>query len=143
MSNYIYILAGFIIGIIFAIIISFVKKTTADKNILKSTELAKKIIDDAQSEVVNLKKAATLEAKEEWYKIQKGYEDEINNRKKEIHILEKEYNERVSKLDNRLENLDRKESNLQEFEKKIKIQEVEIKQKKIELDELIDQQNQK
>ena len=80
-QQYIYIIAGFILGGIFALIISYVKKTTADKNILKSTELAKKIIDDAKGEVINLKKAATLEAKEEWYKIQKGYEDEINGRK--------------------------------------------------------------
>jgi len=142
-QQYIYIIAGFILGGIFALIISYVKKTTADKNILKSTELAKKIIDDAKGEVINLKKAATLEAKEEWYKIQKGYEDEINGRKREIHTLEKEYNERVSKLDARLENLDRKENNLQDFEKRVKLQEVEIKQKKIELEELIEQQNQK
>jgi ribonuclease Y len=141
--NYIQILAGFAAGCLIAFIIIIIKKSISDKNILKSTELAKKIIDDANAEVVNIKKEATLEAKEKWFKIQKGYEDEISNRKKEIHILEKEYNERVSKLDKRLENLDRKESTLQDFEKKIKIQEVEIKQKKIELDELIEQQNQK
>lgn len=143
---YLYILAGligFAVGCVVVIIIGFVKKSISDKNILKSTELAKKIIDDANAEVINIKKAATLEAKEKWFKIQKDYEDEISNRKKEIHILEKEYNGRVLKLDQRLENLDRKESNLQEFEKKIKIQEIEIKQKKIELDELVEQQNQK
>ena len=140
---YIYILAGFAAGCLAAAIISIIKKSISGKNILKSTELAKKIIDDARSEVVSIKKAAVLEAKEEWFKIQKGYEDEISSRKKEIHILEKEYNERVAKLDLRLENLDKKEISLQESEKKIKIQEIEFKQKKIELDELIEQQNQK
>ncbi|MCF7794268.1 MAG: ribonuclease Y [Candidatus Cloacimonetes bacterium] len=143
MHTYIYAGAAFVTGILLMLIISFIKKSVSDKNILKSTELAKKIIDDAKVEVENQKKAATLQAKEEWFKIQKGYEDEINNRKKEIYSLEKEYNERVAKLDKRLENLDRKENNLQDFEKKIKIQEVEIKQKKIELDELIEKQNQK
>lgn len=143
MNQYIFILAGFAIGVIFALIIGYVKKTAADKNILKANELAKKIIDDAKSEIVNVKKSAILEAKEEWFKVQKGYEDEINSRKKEIHVLEKEYNERVSKLDARLENLDRKENNLQEFEKRIKTQENELRQKKQELDDLIEQQNQK
>ncbi len=143
MNQYMWAGIAFVAGIILMLIFNFIKKSVSDKNILKSTDLAKKIIEDARSEVGNLKKEATLAAKEEWFKIQKGYEDEIKNRKKEIYSLEREYNERVAKLDKRLENLDRKENNLQDFEKRIKIQEVEIKQKKIELDELIEQQNQK
>lgn len=143
MHTYIYLAVAFSAGVVFMLIINYVKKSVSDKNILKSTELAKKIIEDAKQEIENQKKAATLEAKEEWFKIQKGYEDEINSRKKEIYALEKEYNERVAKLDKRLENLDRKENTLHEFKKKLKIQEIEIKQKKIELDELIEQQNQK
>jgi ribonuclease Y len=143
MNTLFYSLAAFIIGFGLMLIVNLIRKSVADKNFLKSSELAKKVISDAKIEAENLKKAALLEGKEEWFKIQKGYEDEINNRKKEIHILEKEYNERVAKLDKRLENLDRKETNLQDFEKRIKIQEIEIKQKKIELDELIELQNQK
>jgi metal dependent phosphohydrolase len=143
MNTFFYSLAAFIIGFGLMLIINLIRKSVADKNFLKSSELAKKVISDSKIEAENLKKAALLEGKEEWFKIQKGYEDEINNRKKEIHILEKEYNERVAKLDKRLENLDRKETNLQDFEKRIKIQEIEIKQKKIELDELIELQNQK
>ncbi|MCK4312190.1 MAG: ribonuclease Y [Candidatus Cloacimonetes bacterium] len=141
--QYIYILAGFAIGIIFALVISYVRKAAADKNILKSNELAKKIIEDSQHEAESLKKTVVLEAKEEWYKTQKVYEEEINKRKKEIYTLEKEYNERVSSLDKRLENLDKKESDFQEFEKKVKTQEVEIQNKKIELDKLIELQNSK
>ena len=139
--QYIFILAGFAIGIVFTLIISYVKKSTADKNILKSNELAKKIIDDASHESENLKKTAVLEAKEAWYKTQKTYEDEIAQRKKEIYVLEKEYNERVSSLDKRLETLDKKDTNLQEFEKKIKTEEIEIQNKKVELDKLVEQQN--
>ena len=141
--QYIYILAGFAIGIIFALVISYVRKAAADKNILKSNELAKKIIEDSKHEAESLKKTVVLEAKEEWYKTQKVYEEEINKRKKEIYTLEKEYNERVSSLDKRLENLDKKESDFQEFEKKVKTQEVEIQNKKIELDKLIELQNSK
>jgi ribonuclease Y len=139
--QYIFILVGFAIGIIFTLIINYVKKSTADKNIFKSNELAKKIIDDASNESENLKKATVLEAKEAWYKTQKTYEDEIAQRKKEIYVLEKEYNERVSNLDKRLETLDKKDTNLQEYEKKIKTEEIEIQNKKVELDKLIEQQN--
>ena len=109
----IYIGSAFLVGIFVSLIINFVKKSTADKKILSSNEFAKKIIDDAKQETENLKKAAILEAKEEWYKVQKEYEEEINTRKREIYTLEKEYNERVTKLDNRVENLDKKEEKLQ------------------------------
>jgi len=139
----IYIGSAFLIGIFISLIINFVKKSSADKKILSSNELAKKIIDDAKQETENLKKAAILEAKEEWYKVQKEYEEEINTRKREIYTLEKEYNERVTKLDNRLENLDKKENKLQEFENEIKTKETEIASKKEELDQLIEQQNTK
>ncbi|MCK5051314.1 MAG: DUF3552 domain-containing protein, partial [Candidatus Cloacimonetes bacterium] len=139
----IYIGIAFLIGFFISLIINFVRKSSADKRILSSNEFAKKIIDDAKHETENLKKTAILEAKEEWYKVQKEYEDEISTRKREIYTLEKEYNERVTKLDNRLENLDKKEEKLQEFEKENKVKEIEIASKKEELDELIEQQNTK
>ncbi|MCD4795668.1 MAG: ribonuclease Y [Candidatus Cloacimonetes bacterium] len=141
--TYIYITVAFVLGMIFILIINYVKKSAGDKSILKSNELAKKILTDSELVAENLKKTAVLEAKEEWYKTQKTYEDEINNRKKEIYVLEKEYNERVSSLEKRLENLDRKENSLQEYEKKNKVKEAELKEKKIELDKLIEQQNSK
>lgn len=142
----IYILIGagaFCLGILLTFLIGFIKKTSDNKNILKATELARKIIDDSQQEVERLKKTAILEAREEWYKTQKKYEEEINLRKKELHSLEKEYNERVSSLDKRLEVLDRKDGNLQEFEKKLKQQEVDLKKRNDELTSLIEQQNAK
>ena len=100
---------GFVIGALIILMINYVKRAAANKNILDSTELAKKIVEDAKVEAVQLKKSATLEGKEEWYRVQKKYEEEINTRKKELYSLEKEYNERVSKLDRRLETLEKKD----------------------------------
>ncbi len=134
-------LIGFFIGAFIILIINYVKRTAANKNILNSNELAKKIIDDAKIEANQLKKSATLEGKEEWYKVQKKYEEEINLRKKEIHVLEREYNERVSKLDKRLETLEKKDENLQSFEKKLKSKQDSLEQKNIQVDQLIEQQN--
>jgi ribonucrease Y len=133
----------FLAGIILALIINFVKKAADNKNILKSSELAKKIIDDAHQEAESLKKTVVLEAKEDWYKTQKEYENEINSRKRELHTLEKEYNDRVNNLDRRLETLERKDNHLQDYEKNLKNKENEINQKKEELDKLIEKQNNK
>jgi len=136
-------IAGFVVGIIITLIINFIKKATDNKNILKSSELAKKIISDAKQESDSLKKTVVLEAKEDWYKTQKRYEEEINLRKKELHTLEREYNERVSNLDKRLDTLERKDNNLQDYEKKLKNKEEDLNQNKEELKQLIEKQNNK
>ncbi len=134
---------GFVAGIIIAYLFTLIRKAAGNKKILHANELAKKIIDDSKKEADNLKKSIVLEAKEEWYKTQLKYEEEIAVRKRELHSLEKEYNERVHSLDKRLENLDRKENFLQDFEKRLKAQDQEIQKKRSELDKLIDHQNKK
>ncbi len=143
---YIYIIVGVVclaLGIIVSLFANYIKRTKDNKNILKSNELAKKILEDSKIEAETLKKSAVLEAKEGWYKTQKTYEDEINRRKKELYILEKEFNERVSSLDKRLMTLEKKDEYLQEFEKKIKNKESEIQKKNDELNKLIEEQNTK
>ena len=143
MTNVIYTLIGLAIGLIISVIYNFVKNSVGNKTILKSTELANKIIEDAKQKVETLKKTTILEAKEEWYQTKKKLENEINTRKNELHSLEKKYNDRVLNLDRRLENLDKKDSHLQEFEKRLNSKEVNLKSKEQELDSLIEQQNTK
>ncbi len=143
MSTYMIGGAFFALGIIVSLFINFIKRTTDNRNILRSNELAKKIIDDARQESENLKKSAALEAKEEWYKTQKKYEEEINSRKKELYSLEKEYNDRSLNLDKRLETLERRDNNLHKFEKDLRLEEEKITRKKDEFDSLIEQQNRK
>ena len=130
-----YVIIGavcFFLGIIISLIVNFIKKASDNKNILKSSEIAKKIITDANQEANSLKKTVVLEAKEEWYKTQKEYENEINARKRELHTLEKEYNERVNNLDKRLETLERKDNHLQDLELNLKSKEAEMTEKKEE-----------
>jgi len=143
MNAMIYIPIGFTIGLIVSFLILMAKKTAGNKTILSAQELGKKMIEDTKVEAESLKKAAVLEAKEEWFKVQKGYEAEISERKKEIYKLERDYNERVTNLDKRLSTLDRKESNLEDFEKRLKTQERDISDKAEELDTVLDSQNKK
>jgi len=141
--NYILGIVAFVLGIVISLIINFIKKASDNKNILKSSEIATKIISDAKQESESLKKTVVLEAKEEWYRTQKQYENEINQRKKELHTLEREYNERVSKLDKRLETLERRDNHLQDYEKQLKQKEEKLVEKKDELKQIIEQQNNK
>ena len=143
MTNTLYILIGLVVGLITSVIYNIVKNSVGNKTILKSIELANKIIEDANQEVETLKKTTILEAKEEWYQTKKKLEEEINTRKNELHSLERKYNDRVLNLDRRLETLDKKDSHLQEFEKRLNSKEINLKSKEQELDNLIEQQNTK
>ncbi len=86
-EGYVY---GLVIGVLVMILISFFKKTLSSKNILNANELAKKIKHDAETEAQTLVKEAVLEAKEKWYKQQKKYEQEIEDRKKRTFLPLKE-----------------------------------------------------
>jgi len=141
--NIVSLAIGLFVGIGIFLIFYFIKKSSDNKKILNSSELAKKIIADAKQEAETLKKTTILEAKEKWFGIQKKYEEEINNRKKEIHSLEREYNERVSRLDKRLAVLEKKENYSHDIENKLKSKENQLQLKEKELDELIEQQNSK
>ena len=134
---------GLVVGLVIMIAINFIQRNIANKSILSSNELARKIIKDAEEESEKLIKIAVLEAKDKWYQQQKKYEGEIDSRKKELHVLEKKYNDRVLSLDKRLETLDRKDENLQDFDRKLKKTESEISKKKEELQSLIAQQTEK
>ncbi len=147
MGNIINITIGLGIGIFFTaivvIIINQIKKTADNKNIIKSNDLAKKILSDAKDEAKQLRKEIILEAKEKWHQEQKGYEKEINFRKKEIYELEKEYNRRVSKLDQRIDNLDKREGSLQTFEATLNQKKNELNSAKEKLEGLIEKENTK
>ncbi|MDN5354472.1 MAG: ribonucrease [Candidatus Cloacimonadota bacterium] len=144
MTTYILVaVGGFLLGVLLIIIINAIKKSANDEKILKANEIAKKIVEDAKQESETLKKEAVLEAKDKWFKTQKNYEDEIERRKKELHKLENEHNNRILKLDKRLEVLDKKEANLQNYEKKVKDKENELDKKHRELDNLVEEQNRK
>ncbi|MBC8384494.1 MAG: ribonuclease Y [Candidatus Cloacimonetes bacterium] len=136
-------IVALVLGFAIAVVFFAVKKSTDNKNIIKSNELAKKILSDAAQESETLKKTAVLEAKENWFKTQKKYEDEINGRKKELHSLEREYNDRVSRLDKRLAALEKKDTYLQQYENKVRNKENDLLKKENDLDNIIEDQNSK
>lgn len=137
------IIIGVAIGFAIALIIYLVKRNTTFKLISRSTKIAEELERNAKIEAENAKKAALLEAREEWFKQKRILDDEIKERQKELRIQEKKYNERLSSLDKRLDSLDKKENNLTEQEKKLKAKEEEILNKKNEFEAIIAQQKNK
>jgi len=130
-------------GIIIAMIIYVIKRNSSFKIISQSKAIAEDIKKEARREAETARKAAILEAKDEWFKQKNLYEKEIKGRQNELRIQEKKYSERLSSLDKRLETLDKKESSLTDQENRLKRKEEEVNQKNLEYNNLINEQRNK
>jgi ribonuclease Y len=134
---------GVVVGFVVALVIYLIRRNSTFKLISQASQIAEDIKKDAKQEAETAKKAAILEAREEWFKQKRIMDEEIKERQKELRIQEKKYNERLGSLDKRLDSLDKKESNLTEQEKKLKTKEDELSQKKVELESTISEQKNK
>jgi len=137
------LIIGVVGGFAIALIIYFIKRNTAFKLISQSTKIAEELEKNAKIEAENAKKAALLEAREEWIKQKRLLDEEIKEHQKELRLEEKKYNERLSSLDKRLDSLDKKETALAEQEKKLRSKEEELLNKKNEFDAIIAEQKNK
>ena len=141
--NLISISAGFILGLVIALVIYFVKRNSSFKLISQAKSIADDITKEARREAENSKKATILEAKDEWFRQKTIYEKEIKERQNELRVQEKKYNDRLSSLDKRLETLDKKEQTLTEQEKQLKTRDEALNQKIVEYNNVIGEQKAK
>ncbi len=134
---------GIVIGLVIALVIYLIRRNSSFKLISQATTIAEELKNEAKTVAENAKKAAILEAREEWFKQKRILDEEVKERQKELRAQEKKYNERLSSLDKRLDSLDKKESNLTEQERKLKQKEDEINLKKNEFEDIISMQKNK
>ncbi len=134
---------GFVAGLFIALIIYLIRRNSTFRLISQAKQIAEEIKTSARSEIDTAKKAAVLEAKDDWFKQKRVMENEIKERQRELRIQEKKYNERLGSLDKRLDSLDKKESNLTDQDKRLKHREEELAHKNQELDRLVAQQRSK
>ena len=104
---------------------------------------AKKMTQDAERESENIKKAAVLEAKDEWYKERMKFEKETRDKKNEVDEAEKLLLDRERKLDKKVDILNTKERNIIIKEREIAAKEKALRVKTDQLSLLIVEQNEK
>ena len=143
MEKIIYIIIGIVLSFFIMTIILFVMKKKAYKILSDARREGSRIIEEMKQKAQLEKKAALIEVKDEWYKTRRNHEEEINQRKREIRVLEKKFNERLSVLDKRFEGLDKKENRITDLENRNKQRETDLERKKQELDEMLLKQQQK
>lgn len=131
---------GTILGFAVAIVIYLIRRNSSFRMISQAQKIADDIKLSAKTDAETAKKAALLEARDEWFKQKRVMEEEIKERQRELRVQEKKYNERLGSLDKRLDSLDKKESNLSEQERKLKQAEEDVNRKGTEIEKLINEQ---
>ncbi len=134
---------GLVLGFLIALVIYLIKRNSAFRLISGAKKIAEEIRESAKTDIETSRKAAILEAKDEWFKQKKVLEDEIKDRQKELRFQEKKYNDRISSLDKRLEAMDKKEANMVEQEKRLKHKDEDINRKTQDAERIINEQRAK
>ena len=109
--------------------------------IVNAEKFAEKIIADAQKEAETQKKAAMLEAKDEWYKAKVRFEKETQARQLELQRMEKKTVEREVNLDRKVDILNKKERETKDKEHTLQQREKALRAKDEQLSRLIREQN--
>ncbi len=141
MDKWILAAAGLGLGFLLALVIYLIKRNSSFRLISQAKEVAQELREAAKTEIETAKKAALLEARDEWFGQKKVMEDEIKERQKELRFQEKKYNERIGSLDKRLDAMDKKEAKITDLERKLKHKEDEIGKKHQEVEKLIGRQH--
>ncbi|MCD4828630.1 MAG: ribonuclease Y [Candidatus Cloacimonetes bacterium] len=139
----VYFAVGAAVGFGLIMFIYIIRRNKVKQDLVENRRLADSIVDEARKETDTLKKTTILEAKDEWYKVQKKEEELLLERQKELRGLDKRYNDRLSNLDRRLDAMDKKEQNLSDWEQRNKQREDDIAAERKKVADLIEQQQAK
>ena len=106
-------------------------------------KLAEKIVAEAQRESATYKKAAQVQAKEEWYRLKANFEKETQAKKAELKDTEGRLAEREKQIDHKVDIVNRKEREVENREREATAKERVLRAKDERLTTLIDEQNTK
>lgn len=121
----------------------FARRLVGRSKIMSAEELAEKIVREAQREAETQKKAAVLEAKDEWYKAKAKFEEETAQTRAEIEKERRLAEKREENLGRKVEFIDKKEKELEQKEGELGSKEKATQERSEKLSRLIDEQNER
>jgi ribonuclease Y len=134
---------AFLIGVVVFVAGWFARRLVDRSKIVSAEELAEKIVREAQREAETQKKAAVLEAKDEWYKAKSKFEEDTQGTKSELEKLQRQVEKREENANRRVEFLDKKEQELTQKDTDLSAKETQATERSEKLSRLIDEQNER
>jgi ribonuclease Y len=135
--------AGFVAAVIAFSMGWMLQKQAAEKQVTGARHRAEGILQESRREAEIVRKAASLEAKDELYKSKAEFEKETQNTRREIQNLERKALDREASLNKRVDLLDHKEKDLRKLEADLASLNKSLAEKSLEADKLIREQNAK
>jgi ribonuclease Y len=137
------IVVTFLIGVAVFLAGWFVRRVMDRSKIVSAEELAEKIVREAQREAETQKKAAILEAKDEWYRAKAKFEEDTQQTRSEIDAQQKQVEKREENLNRKVEFIDKKEGELDEKATELDKKDKTVTERSEKLSRLIDEQNER
>jgi len=138
-----FISAGILVLFIGFFVGWLVNKKVSESHLMHTRKLAETIIAEAQKEAETQKKAAILEAKDEWYKAKLQFERETQDARSELKKLERRIEEKEQNVNRKVDYLEKREQELNEKHKLVDSKLQAISEKNEELNRILEMQNEK
>jgi ribonuclease Y len=137
------IVVTFLIGVAVFLAGWFVRRVMDRSKIVSAEELAEKIVREAQREAETQKKAAILEAKDEWYRAKAKFEEDTQQTRSEIDAQQKSVEKREENLNRKVEFIDKKEAEVDQKAGELEAKDKAVTERSEKLSRLIDEQNER
>lgn len=121
----------------------FAQRAVGTGKVRSARDAASRILEDAKREVETLKKAAVLEAKDEWFRAKENFEKDAEGKRQTIVRSERKLLEREVNLNRKVDLLEKKEAEQKKREATLSTREAAAKQNEERLEALLREENQR
>ncbi len=121
----------------------FINKKVSESHLKHTRKLAENIIAEAQREAETQKKAAILEAKDEWYQAKLRFEKETQEARQELKKQERRLEEKEQNINRKVDYLETREQEIGERQKSLDGKLQGVAEKNEELNRVLQMQNDK
>jgi ribonuclease Y len=132
-------IAGLLLGVVFALLMVWVRRKQQRTEVELAQNAAARIIEEAKKDAGAIKKEAELQVKDSLIKEKMDFEKEVRETRRELQTFEKRLVSKEEALDKRVDSVEKRDSDLGRREAAIKSREKSIEDKSAECDRQVDE----
>ena len=132
-------IAGLLLGVVFALLMVWVRRKQQRTEVELAQNAAARIIEEAKKDAGAIKKEAEIQVKDSLIKEKMDFEKEVRETRREFQTFEKRLVSKEEALDKRVDSVEKRDSDLGRREAAIKSREKSIEDKSAECDRQVDE----
>jgi ribonucrease Y len=132
-------IAGLLLGVVFALLMVWVRRKQQRTEVELAQNAAARIIEEAKKDAGAIKKEAELQVKDSLIKEKMDFEKEVRETRRELQTFEKRLVSKEEALDKRVDSVEKRDGDLGRREAAIKSREKSIEDKSAECDRQVDE----